>query len=347
MGGAKTKIKVYSITVVWTRLNSILEGMKNEETPTVDVLLATFNGEKYLEEFLQSLKNQIGVHINLFVGDDGSRDKSLEIVKSYSVYFQELKIFKLDGVGPQSNFRFLLLNSTSPFVALADQDDIWKRDHLIKSVTRITKESFAGSKLSICATRSFGANSFNSSKFPYSFSKGLSYPIYFFENIARGCTMVMNAEARSFVNKSNFSKSIMHDWWIFLVLVHFGKVVFSDDEEVEYRIHEKNHIGNPSLVTKVKRSIKIVFESKWNVLDQLYGFTDEFKNRLEPQYLNRVKNLIEALRGDSSIYIAIIILTRSSYRTKRVDNLVFKGILILRLLRARSSAKKDSKKDRI
>jgi glycosyltransferase involved in cell wall biosynthesis len=114
---------------------------KDQGLPEVEVLLATFNGEKFLGEFLDSLYRQKDVRIHLVVSDDGSSDRTIEIIDSYRHLFESCKIFNGPCNGPSSNFFSLIENATYEFVALADQDDVWHPHHLISSVSRLSDTS--------------------------------------------------------------------------------------------------------------------------------------------------------------------------------------------------------------
>jgi glycosyltransferase involved in cell wall biosynthesis len=107
--------------------------------PEVEVLLATYNGELYISEFLDSLSLQNDVRIHLRVSDDGSSDRTLEIVDSYRHLFESCKVFNGPCNGPSANFFSLIEKATFEFVALADQDDIWLPHHLINAVKRLSE----------------------------------------------------------------------------------------------------------------------------------------------------------------------------------------------------------------
>ena len=105
-----------------------------EGKPNVEVLLATYNGAAYLGEFLESLAEQVGVSIDLFVSDDGSTDSTLLILERYRGRFNSLIVTAGPENGPSENFFSLIAKAKSKYVALADQDDIWEPSHLINSV---------------------------------------------------------------------------------------------------------------------------------------------------------------------------------------------------------------------
>ena len=90
----------------------------------IDILMATYNGEKYLREQIESILNQTYSNIRLIISDDCSKDKTREIIKEYEqkdnriiAYFQE------NNLGYAKNFEFLLTKVENDFYMLSDQDD--------------------------------------------------------------------------------------------------------------------------------------------------------------------------------------------------------------------------------
>ncbi len=91
----------------------------------VDILLATYNGENYLKEQLDSILNQTYSDFRLLISDDMSTDKTKEILEEYSKKDNRIIIFEHDkNVGVVSNFEFLLKQVKSKYYAFSDQDDI-------------------------------------------------------------------------------------------------------------------------------------------------------------------------------------------------------------------------------
>lgn len=107
--------------------------MENKIIPKIEVLLSTYNGEKYLESQIDSILNQQGVEIVLTVRDDGSTDRTLEILESYKAKWPT-KIFVIEGenIGYRRSFLSLLAmaDETVDYFAYADQDDVWELDKL-------------------------------------------------------------------------------------------------------------------------------------------------------------------------------------------------------------------------
>ena len=99
----------------------------------IDVLLATYNGEKYLKEQIDSILNQTYQNIHLIISDDCSKDETQKILKEYkekddriTVYIQE------QNLGYIKNFEFLLEKVESDYYMLSDQDDVWLPEKIEK-----------------------------------------------------------------------------------------------------------------------------------------------------------------------------------------------------------------------
>ena len=199
----------------------------------VDVLLATYNGEKYLTEFLTSLSKQVGVKINLLVSDDGSNDSTIKIIEKFREKFQNVKVFNGPKKGPAANFIFLVNQAKGKYIALADQDDIWLDSKLIKGIADM--EEASGPILQICSFETLNGR--------YVSGKPNSLPISVIRNRTQGCTMMFNRELLKILNKSKLSEIVMHDWAILLIAQSVGSVVYSCESRMKYRIHRNNFVG--------------------------------------------------------------------------------------------------------
>jgi glycosyltransferase involved in cell wall biosynthesis len=242
--------------------------MDNDSTKVkVEVLLATYNGETYLAEQLDSLLAQTDVIISLLVSDDGSQDKTLEIIDSYKDFFHEFQLLHGPGKGPQSNFFFLLQQSKGEFVALCDQDDVWEKSHLIKSVNRLTPGK---ASVTFSAVREFSRNPAGFNRIWPKKIRIYSIENILFENPARGCTIVMTRPFVDIVRSKVPKVSIMHDWWIVLVALGGGYLSSTGVPEVNYRIHENNAVGaTPHFSVKMLRLTSILHNGSLPPLEQI------------------------------------------------------------------------------
>lgn len=102
-----------------------------KKTPSVSVVLCTYNGAKYIKEQLDSILNQTYPADELIIQDDGSRDATLDIVKGYQKKYPQIKLYCNDNpLGFNYNFSTAFQRASGDYIASCDQDDIWREDKL-------------------------------------------------------------------------------------------------------------------------------------------------------------------------------------------------------------------------
>ncbi|MEF9989701.1 MAG: glycosyltransferase family 2 protein [Christensenellaceae bacterium] len=212
----------------------------------VDVLLATYNGEGYISELLDSLVCQTYQDFRLIVRDDNSIDRTIDIVKSYQ---NQLKIEIVhDGDtagGAKNNFFQLLKHASSEFVFFADQDDVWLPNKIEISLHEIWRYE-QSIPLLVHTDLEVVDNTLHQLNPSLMHLQKLN-PAYctlnrlIAQNNVTGCTMLINkALVEQFRNADD---SIMHDWWLALIAAAFGKVIFLPLATVKYRQHTQNEVG--------------------------------------------------------------------------------------------------------
>ena len=201
----------------------------------ISVCMATYNGANYLEQQLRSITSQLQPGDELIISDDGSTDKTLDILNFFEG--DNVRIFKNNFRNPVLNFQFALEQSTQPLICFSDQDDIWlenKRqliyDHLHK----------ARKKLIMMNADIIDANDEPTEQTTY--EKWESRP-GFWNNLTRntfmGSSMAFTADLKPYILP--FPPSVaMHDWWIGLLAGKVGKVVWLKEKTLQYRIHGNN-----------------------------------------------------------------------------------------------------------
>jgi len=244
------------------------------QNPQVQVLLATYNGEKYLREFLQSLIAQVNVDIHVLVSDDGSTDSTINILEEYKKFFETFQVISGPKQGPAANFFHLLKNANCDYIALADQDDIWETNHLSESVFRLI-EKRKNPALTFSRVMEFGDN-VEECIWPKKIAKNVPGS-YLFENCARGCTIVINRMALKTLQLDIPKNAIMHDWWMLLTIQAVGEISWSEDPEVRYRIHSNNVVGRRKQFRSRANELIINYsEMDWKPLRQLFELNQTF-----------------------------------------------------------------------
>lgn len=225
----------------------------------IDVLMATYNGEKYLKDQIDSILNQTYKNIHLIISDDCSTDKTREILKSYeenervSVFYQE------KNLGYVKNFEFLLKHITSNLYMLSDQDDFWLPEKIEKSVEKLQSEN-----LDLVFGDLEVVDENLNTIFP-SFAKFMlldrkirkelnTNKLQYLYNCMTGCTILSK---KKFLNDilpvPTTSKYVIHDYWLGLVVSLKGKVGYLETPYIKYRQHGNNQVGTNKISHKFKK----------------------------------------------------------------------------------------------
>lgn len=221
----------------------------------IELLMATYNGEKFIAEQIESLLNQSFQDFKVLIHDDGSTDKTVQIIKEYVEKYPGKIIFVEDNIktgGAKNNFQHLLEMSTEKYVMLCDQDDYWEKEKIEKAIEIIKKSEkesdmpilchgdlkVADGELNIKSMSMFDMQKLDKRK------KELRDLLV--QNNVTGCTVIMN---RALVKKCREmpKEAIMHDWWYGLVAAAFGKVEYIGDAGIKYRQHGNNTEGAKNL----------------------------------------------------------------------------------------------------
>ena len=200
----------------------------------ISVCIATYNGEKYIKEQLDSILCQLGAEDEIVISDDGSTDKTIEIIKKYTN--NRIKLLSGNSFkNPIFNLENALKKAQGDFIFLADQDDVWLENkvqvclkHLQNADVVVSDSKIADEKLNIMCESFFKKN--NSQK---GLLNNLRYNSYL------GCCMAFK---KNILKKAlPFPKDIpMHDIWIGFVADLFYKSFFIAQPLILYRRHSKN-----------------------------------------------------------------------------------------------------------
>ena len=207
----------------------------------VVVLMSTYNGERYLIEQIDSILNQEGVKVKLIVRDDGSIDRTKEILDMYKR--RGLLIwYKGENLKPARSFMYLLENSPEcEYYAFADQDDYWMPDKLYIAISKLKDYSdipalyFSQTQL---------VDEFLQPIYTKKITPKCNFAESVLETLATGCTFLFNNKLRQFVSIYNPNYLFMHDYWLYRLCTAIdGKLIFDQEPHIYYRQHENNVVG--------------------------------------------------------------------------------------------------------
>lgn len=216
----------------------------------IDILLATYNGETFIKEQIDSILNQTYTNFRLLISDDNSTDKTKEIIKEYEKKDNRVKcFFQEKNLGVVSNFEFLLKQVNSKYYMFSDQDDIWKENKIEASIKKMedTNCDLVYTNLEVVDK---DLNTIYSS---YWKLKGLekkvkkynNFEALYLNNFITGCTILAKSEyIEKVLPLPKESKYVLHDYWIALVMSQNCKIEYVDEALIKYRQHKKNNIGS-------------------------------------------------------------------------------------------------------
>lgn len=302
----------------------------------VQVLLSTYNGEKYIREQLDSILAQKDVEVSVLIRDDGSTDSTVDIINDYCSKNSDIKLIKGSNIGACKSFFELYKEADMgyDYYALSDQDDYWYEDKLSVACSKLAGiENKENKPLLYCCEADITDENLNSSgKDKTKEEDKTAFPIKkpgfgnaLIENIARGGSVVFNPTLLGMVRIDAPADCYMHDWWLYLLATCFGKTVHDNKAYYKYRQHKDNVLGaSTSKVGIIKRRLSQSKTNKGHVSRQAIAFGKLYeipeKKKIQLQVIAGYQNSFkQRVRGLSGKYL---------YRQSKSDNMVFRMLFL-------------------
>lgn len=219
---------------------------------SVDILLSTYNGELYLHEQINSILVQTFTSWTLLIRDDGSTDNTRKIISDYCLKNPGKIIEIIDNrgnVGASLSFSFLLEQSKSEYIMFCDQDDVWLQDKVEITLNEILLLKDRNENIPLMVFTDLCVTNDNLDLLHDSFmEKQKLFPDVVNDihkilalNVVAGCTIMINKAAKKVVFP--FPKFIVHDHWMAVNIVYFGRCKYLDKITILYRQHGLNVYG--------------------------------------------------------------------------------------------------------
>lgn len=236
---------------------------------TVHILLATYNGARYLAEQLESIGRQTHSAWTLTVSDDGSTDDTLSILQSFAAQVtQPITVLRGPRKGSAtSNFYYLveqaLTDNVQDLFAFCDQDDIWHNEKLQRAVQWHLQHNNKNVRL-FCGRTQFVNNQLRPIGLSPSIKRQPSFGNALVQNIASGNTMVFSHSVLAALKKVQPAHYVWHDWTTYLVTTALrGEVWFDHEPCLLYRQHETNVVGSNNNLSQLLKSIKLSLHGRY------------------------------------------------------------------------------------
>ena len=234
---------------------------KNNKSKTssdrVDIVLATYNGESYIAEQLDSIIQQTHANWKLIIRDDGSKDRTKEILKKYSLKDERIFIIEDNNgnLGFNKNFLTLISKTSANYISICDQDDVWLPEKVSLSLEKIKEIENLGitpalvhcdamivdQNLNVIANRWIGNR-----------GNVLGVNGLVFANSVQGAATLMNDSLKKIA--LSISPELPYDYHLALLALFRGRRGYIDQPLLKYRQHGSNVIG--ALDSKTKLGFK-------------------------------------------------------------------------------------------
>ena len=259
----------------------------------IDILLATYNGEKYLKEQIDSILNQTYSNFRLLISDDCSKDGTRKILEEYEKKDNRIKVFYQEkNLGYVKNFEFLLKNVENKIFALSDQDDVWNENKVENTYNKLkeTNSDLVFTDLEVVnqdlnmICPSFNDYMLLSRKINKCIN---SYELEYLYNCITGCTLMAKD---SFLDKvlpiPMDSKYVIHDSWLGLIYAIYGKITYLNEKTIKYRQHGNNQVGTDKIshkFTKLNDVRDLFIDVKFKLFNTYVNNKEVFDLKLQKQ----------------------------------------------------------------
>ncbi len=253
---------------------SPLSTLVTSSTPGhVAILLAVKDGARFLPEQLESYVQQTHTNWSLHVSDDGSKDRTIEIIQDFARRVSNLVTLRSGPcAGPNSNFLSLLRDASieADYFAFSDQDDVWCSDKLERALDFVRTAPCDHPTLYGSRTELIDREGCHSG-FSMEFKKPPSFRNALVQSIAGGNTMVFNRAARELLKRVVDGNVIIHDWMTYIVISAVGGTIFYDKQpSVRYRQHADNLVGSNLSFRARARRVRMLFEGQWQEWNSIH-----------------------------------------------------------------------------
>ena len=294
--------------------------------------MATYNGEKYIAEQIESIIKQSYTKWHLYIQDDCSTDATVSIALSYQEKYPE-KITVIENnqnSGSAKNNFFAMLNTVkSDYIMFCDQDDVWLPDKIKITHRRMlfterkygkeypvlvhTDVSLVDEKLNVIAESLF-------KKEKWHFNKKITFWNSLIGNVVMGCTTEINKALLDKVKYNNLDNIPMHDWWLGMCARYFGTEVVIKTPTMLYRQHSSNNVGVDE-TSKLKQLLQVFFDGETKKtekerMDSITNISQEFYkvygNEMKEKDNERMKDFLDSIKAFIPIFVIAIIRNRIS-----------------------------------
>jgi glycosyltransferase involved in cell wall biosynthesis len=291
----------------------------------VVVLMSTWQGERFVEEQLRSILQQLPESGSVIVRDDGSTDSTAARVEALAD--PRIRVIRGENIGFARSF-FRLIHEApddADVVMLSDQDDVWLPTKIPRAVEHLAKHEsrpalyFSRLRLVDEVLNPIG----ESPPWP----RGPSMRNALVQNIAAGCTMAINRAGLALARAhGDLARVHFHDWWLYLVFSALGEVVADPEPTILYRQHAGNVIGTGPRIGRHLATLRFIRKTNW--LDVMYRQAANFVATHGDKLDSQERRFIERHFGRDAGSMLRLAFAPVRMRQTLVDETLFRGLLL-------------------
>ena len=299
-----------------------------ENMHKVQILVSSYNGEKVIQRQIESILQQKEVEVHILIRDDGSKDTTVQILNSLRYRHPDrIEIVIGDNIGWKRSFiELLFLSGNYDYYGFSDQDDIWDRKKVIKSINKMEQDKNIGIKVCQCASICADENMYPLQEQEVIYDLPKSKKMAIAQEYFRGCCMLWNKEAMRLLRIHKPKETIAHDYWVGLVCYYFG-TVYHCPEKLLYHIrylHNSSTDGNIS-EGRAKR-FKAFFSDKLIYMNPVEDLLNGYRELLTEEdiiFLSVVRSY------KTSIWNKMKIVLDPNFRRENLKSTLFFKMIIL------------------
>lgn len=296
----------------------------------VQVLLSTYNGERYLREQLDSFISQtVFDAMSVLIRDDGSTDSTRDILSEYAQRYG-FAVEYGENVGITESYLWLLRHSdrNTEYFAFSDQDDVWLPDKISRVLAVIDGEKTDMPILCGTLSHLVGPDLQSIGDLPVP-KRPASFYNAMIQNVIPGHTQIINRTMVECLARCGSEGIHVMDWWVYLVCSAIGKVVFLPEYTVQHRVHTANAVGvNKGFFEGLVRRIAYIRDGKGNAIaKQLQALLQTFGPEMPEAYRDETKKFLDSQSGfaERLRYAA----SCKAYRQSIKEDLAFRLLYLL------------------
>ena len=299
----------------------------------VVVLMSTYQGAEFVAEQVKSILLQLPPQGRLMVRDDGSRDSTVDIVRT----FDDPRISLVCGpnVGFSKSFFSLMAEAPSDaeMIMFSDQDDVWLPHKIARAWDHIAAS--AGGPALYCARQQLVDRTLTPLALSNIWPRPASLENALTENVVTGCTAAFNREALVLALKLRAPQEIyFHDWWLYLVVSAFGNVIIDPEATILYRQHGKNAVGRGDGLGRYIGILRFIRKQSW--VHIMYRQIGEFSAVFSEQLTSSQRQLItDYFNPHRPISLLKLLFTPKRFRQTLLGDVLFRLLLMVEVASGR------------